>query len=140
MFYLAGAIDHRGAGDASRSKPPLRPQPLLTNEEGDQVTAEKVNETENETMDEDVLQDRGEEAVIPRVVRGVNDPTAAERVLHDKTHLLYRSWCKYCVMGRGKDLPHRSRDRSENGLPIIGVDFFFIGEPSVETLMPAVVI
>ena len=103
-------------------------------------TENKVNATENETIDEDVLQDRGGEAVVPKVVRGVNDPTAAERTLHNKTHLPYRNWCKFCVMGRGRDLPHRSRDRTEDGLPIIGVDFFFIGEPSVETLMPAVVI
>ena len=78
--------------------------------------------------------------MVPKCVRGVGDPTAAERAQHEKTRLPYRSWCKYCVMGRVKDLPHQSKDRSEQGIPIIGVDFFFIGEPSVESLMPAVAI
>ena len=41
-------------------------------------------------------------------------------------------------MGRGRDLQHKTKDRSEDGIPIIALDFYFIGEPGIESLMPAV--
>ena len=90
-------------------------------------------------IDEEELQDRDGEAEIPKCARDPGEPTAKERAEHEVTHLPYRSWCKQCVMGRGRDNPHQHRrDRSEQGLPIIGIDFFFIGDPKTESLVPAV--
>ena len=34
-------------------------------------------------------------------------PSKAEVEEHELTHLPYRSWCRHCVRGRGKELPHK---------------------------------
>ena len=52
-------------------------------------------------------------------------PTAADVESHRCDHYPYRSWCKWCVMGRGLGTPHRSRGE-ESRIPRIGVDYFFI--------------
>ena len=91
-------------------------------------------------MSEEALQEEGTEAKLPKCVRDPGEPTTRERALHNQFHLPYRSWCKWCVMGRGRDLPHRPCDRSEQGVPIVALDFFFIGEPKVESTVPAVAI
>ena len=41
-------------------------------------------------------------------------------------------------MGRGKDRPRRTIDRRADGVPIIGLDFFFIGDDMSEGTVPAV--
>ena len=38
-------------------------------------------------------------------------PPRAEVEAHNLTHLPYRSWCKHCVRGRGKELPHEKAKR-----------------------------
>ena len=38
-------------------------------------------------------------------------PSKAEVEAHNLTHLPYRNWCKHCVRGRGKDLPHERAKR-----------------------------
>ena len=43
-------------------------------------------------------------------VRNIRDPaqsTAHEHQEHMTTHRPYRSWCKFCVVGRGVNSPHR---------------------------------
>ena len=45
-----------------------------------------------------------------RTVKKVQDPrepSKEERAQHERTHLLYRSWCRRCVRGRGKQMPHQ---------------------------------
>ena len=38
-------------------------------------------------------------------------PSAAEVAEHELMHLPYRNWCRQCVRGRGKELPHtKSKD------------------------------
>ena len=105
---------------------------------------EKIDKKEFEkkdvvTFDEKEMQNEneeiGEEAMIPKCAKDPGEPTAKERALHNKTHLPYRSRCKWCVTGRGRDHAHHPKDRSERGVPSIGVDFFFIGDPVVETLV-----
>ena len=51
-------------------------------------------------------------------------PTGRQVEEHRKTHLPFRSWCKWCVLGRGRGLQHRRGDGSI--IPIIGMDYFFI--------------
>ena len=41
-------------------------------------------------------------------------------------------------MGRGKDRPHRHIDRTADGVPVLGFDFFLIGEESEDGTVPAV--
>jgi hypothetical protein len=35
---------------------------------------------------------------------------------HEKTHLPYRSWCRHCVLGRGREMPHQ-KTRNKHELP-----------------------
>ena len=37
-----------------------------------------------------------------RNIRDPGQPTAKEHQEHMTTHRPYRSWCKFCVMGRGR--------------------------------------
>ena len=51
-------------------------------------------------------------------------PTAKQVEEHRLTHSLYRSWCKWCVMGRGRG--HQHRPGAASSIAIIGLDYFFI--------------
>jgi hypothetical protein len=53
-------------------------------------------------------------------------PSLNEIAEHDKTHLPYRNWCRHCVFGRGKEMPHR-RSKEKPGMPEVHFDFFFVG-------------
>ena len=51
-------------------------------------------------------------------------PSAEEVEEHCCTHIPYRDWCKWCVMGRGRGLQH-SRALA-CFIAIVGLDYFFI--------------
>ena len=39
----------------------------------------------------------------------------------------YRSWCEYCVRGRGKESPHLSRyEQADDGIPVVQMDHAFL--------------
>ena len=40
-----------------------------------------------------------------------SEPTRQERIEHEKTHLPYRSWCRVCVMAKGREDPHSQKQR-----------------------------
>ena len=54
-------------------------------------------------------------------------PKAEEIEEHEKTHLPYRSWCRHCVRGRGKEAPHLA-SKEGPGLPEYHMDYGFFGE------------
>jgi hypothetical protein len=90
-------------------------------QEGDKVTEEDVQETlEGE-----------EEQHGERKVTKMNDPrepTNEERRMHEMTHLPFRSWCRHCVRGRGKDAAHYKQTRGEGELHELHFDYAFMGE------------
>ena len=51
-------------------------------------------------------------------------PSPEEVEVHNRTHIPYRSWCSWCVEGRGRGDQHRSAPSSS--IPIVGIDYFFI--------------
>ena len=53
-------------------------------------------------------------------------------------HMPYRSWCTFCVMGRGKAAPHHKQTR-EVGLPELHVDYCFMAtdNKSLATILVA---
>ena len=61
------------------------------------------------------------------VLRG---PSDAERRAHEIHHMPYRSWCEYCVRGRGKESPHLSRYEQGNDIPVVQMDYAFLHETS----------
>ena len=54
-------------------------------------------------------------------------PSKLEKEEHEKTHLPYRSWCRHCVRGRGKELPHKKTHSESSGVEM-SFDFFFLGD------------
>ena len=54
-------------------------------------------------------------------------PTQSERDDHELTHAQYRSWCEFCVNGRGLEMGHRQGDdHGERGVAVIGFDYMFL--------------
>ncbi len=51
-------------------------------------------------------------------------PSPADVAEHNRTHIPYRSWCKWCVEGRGRGEQHRASPGSS--VPSVGLDYFFI--------------
>ena len=84
-------------------------------ERGDEP--EQVHIEDDPTGDADVEQLKG--APDP------GQPTWTEIEEHRLTHQPYRSWCKWCVMGRGACFLHRNM-RTKSAIPRIGVDYFYI--------------
>ena len=84
-------------------------------------------------VDEEVNVDgNGEEAERVKHATDPGAPTAAQVEDHRKTHIPFRSWCKWCVLGRGRGIQHRS-SAGASAVPIIGVDYFFLTKGGVFT-------
>ena len=82
-------------------------------EEEESVEVEMEDETENGSRTVKKVQD-------PR------DPSKEERAQHEMTHLPYRSWCRHCVRGRGKQMPHQGGSQ-ETSISEVHMDFAFLG-------------
>ena len=97
-----------------------------TNGENDE---ELNGETDDENMEDgDTRFDEGSAQV--KNIRDPGQPTAKEHQEHFTTHRPYRSWCKFCVMGRGVNAPHRKSDAQDDleGVPHVSMDYGFFGE------------
>ena len=82
-------------------------------------------------VEEEIVIDCNDEADEPSAevepIKQANNPTQPtmeQLESHRCDHMPYRSWCKQCVMGRGRDSPHSQGQGSQ--IPIIGIDYFFI--------------
>ena len=102
----------------------------VTNDEnGDELNGE----TEDEDM-EDGETGFGDGSAQVRNIRDPGQPTAKEHQEHMTTHRPHRSWCKFCVMGRGVNAPHRRSDAQVDveGVPHVSMDYGFLGESESE--------
>ena len=65
-----------------------------------------------------------------RVFAAPRTPTKAEREEHDVSHVRYRPWCRFCVMGKGLERRHLTQGGDRNdGRPRVFADYgFFSGE------------
>ena len=56
-------------------------------------------------------------------------PTQEERERHEISHWPYRAWCKFCIMGRGKNLDHSRMDAElMHDIDTISIDFMYLGQ------------
>ena len=74
----------------------------------------------------EVMIDGEEEEVEPlRNAANPAQPTAVQLEEHRTDHFPFRTWCKFCIMGRGVGQPH-SASQSESTIAVVGLDYFFI--------------
>ena len=79
----------------------------------DQIGDELNGETDDEDMEDcEMGFDDGSAQV--RNIRDPGQPTAKEHQEHTTTHRSYRSWCKFCVMGRGVNAPYTRPDAQDD--------------------------
>ena len=78
----------------------------------------KSDEEGGEDVDEGTV--RG-----PKYIRDIRTPTQEEVERRNLTHLPFRNWCPRCMMGRGKEAPHRRVMGGQGELPEISLDFCF---------------
>ena len=83
--------------------------------------------TEGEAEKEEVeVEIEGDEDTEPmRCLPCEPTPTAKQVEEHRCSHIPFRSWCKWCVMGRGLGIQHRGGS-STSFIPVVGLDYFFI--------------
>ena len=76
-----------------------------------------------------------------RHMRVAVKPTPEEVAAHEETHLPFRSWCRYCVRGRGRSVSHHGvSGKGEEQIPTISVDYGFLGtNDSPATELPVLV-
>ena len=77
-----------------------------------------------------------------RNIRDPGQPTAKEHQEPMTTHRPHRSWCKFCVMGRGVNAPHRRSDAQDalEGVPRLSMDYGFLGERESEDCVSPVLV
>ena len=86
----------------------------------DELAAGEINVDESD----------GQEAETNTHAPNPKDPTPEEIEVHRADHYPFRSWCKWCIMGRALGFQHRPSDGST--VPIVGIDFFFITSNGVK--------
>ena len=79
----------------------------------------------------DAEADQSEEHTDANFHKCPGQPSAQEEEEHRCSHIPYRSWCKWCVMGRGLGTPH-SGSQSHSQVPRVGLDYFFITDVGVK--------
>ena len=74
---------------------------------------ESNGETDDEDMEDGEMgfDDGSPQA---RNIRDPGQPTAHEHQERMTTHRPYRSWCQFCVLGRGVNSPHRISDPQDD--------------------------
>ena len=95
---------------------------------------ENGDELNGETDDEDGEMGFDDGSAQVRNIRDPGQPSAKEHQEHMTTHRPYRSWCKFCVMGRGVNAPHKRSDAQDDvdGVPHVSMDYGFLGEREPE--------
>ena len=68
-----------------------------------------------------------------KVVREGYSPTQKEIDEHVVSHLPFRAWCRHCVKGKAKGLPHRiKKDKVEEQIPLVSIDYMFMHDKQKE--------
>ena len=76
-----------------------------------------------------------EEAARAKIVKPGYHPTSKEIAEHMVNHLPYRAWCKHCIKGKAKGLPHRKigeEMKSEETVPVVSFDYMFMDDDQKE--------
>ena len=101
-----------------------------------------AGEQDQELSDsEDIFEASEEGRELPQnLPKKLRMPSETEVEAHNKTHIPFRSWCKWCVSARGANLPHRARPSGQGVLKNeVAADYCFLrdvtGGPSQPVLV-----
>ena len=50
--------------------------------------------------------------------------------MHNLSHIPFRSWCPFCVKGRGESDPHKRGEAQYSEVAAISIDYMYLGETS----------
>ena len=74
--------------------------------------AEPTGDRTERSQEEEVEgQEENEVGSPAKLMRAPRTPSQSERELHEAIHLPHAEWCEYCVRGRGRNKPHKSRSK-----------------------------
>ena len=62
----------------------------------------------------------------PKTYTTPPEPTGQELDDHMATHIPYRSWCKWCIMGRKPNLKHERSQSVDRNVPLLVGDYCFV--------------
>ena len=114
------------AGDQAESWDNIDDANVLRDPEAQGIGAAEDNE-EASDMDESSTQAPVGKPEPPK-------PTRAEKASHDLTHIVYRSWCPHCLMGRRPAAQHRSNSNAARNIPLFCADYAFVRDAQDEEL------
>ncbi len=63
-----------------------------------------------------------------RVTQCRDSPHKVKFDEHMLTYIPFRSWCRFCVMGKSVAGPHRRVDKRNEGTPTVSIDYAFLNE------------
>ena len=104
----------RGLGDAVRPVLPVR-------EVDGAAAADGVVDWSDELC---APYEEEEQAVMPKCLPSVYQPTRSEYLDHCVTHYPFRAWSKHCLEGRGREFGHDKSQgvKDERATPVISFD------------------
>jgi hypothetical protein len=85
---------------------------------------------DGETEEAEKMEDPDESEAGQRKTKKLGDPVRPkddEVLEHEHTHLPFRSWCRHCVRGRGKEMPHK-KTKEHGEMLELHMDFMFVGD------------
>ena len=95
------------------------------------------SDDEEKTVGIQDVEEAKEEGSKAEVVRIPEEPTKQEWEEHMTTHVPYRSWCPYCVRGRGRSDQHRKGTKEpEKRLLTISMDYAYLNTEEGKTKGP----
>ena len=67
--------------------------------------------------------DGEEEGMRAKAAPMPSQPSLEERRRHEVTHLPFRSWCRHCMLGRCKALPHTTQQHEDESVATVSMDY-----------------
>ena len=125
---------------ALRAEVPRDPEQIADEDEIDEALVLQGEEMTGADVDriEDV---GGQDQQVQRGVKGHKSPyqpNAKEVELHNFTHLVYRSWCPFCVAARRPNSAHKKMDE-ERAVPLIASDYAYLRDSRDQELLTMLV-
>lgn len=103
---------------------PVRGGTAVNNSEDAVFGAEDATEDPQEELSAHVE----EEADVAKPLPIPDTPTRSEFMDHCVAHCPYRSWCRHCVEGRGREIAHSSSEHGPREVPTRSSDYAFVGD------------